>query len=109
MLDGEPVGRIGRQPLEEIFNGEPMRLMRRLHAAGRAGEIGICSRCCTTIPHPLLVAGSLILHGRTVRSLLPAVERLIYLAKLPARWLNPPKPQPRSAPGETLVQIDGQK
>lgn len=109
MLDGEPVGRIGPQPIEEIFNGEPMRRMRRLHAAGRAGEIGICSRCCTTIPHPLLVAGSLVLHGRTVRRLLPAVERLVYLAKLPARWLNPPKLQPREPQAEKLIQIDGRK
>jgi radical SAM protein with 4Fe4S-binding SPASM domain len=105
MLDGTPVGRIGEQPLEEIFNGEPMRRMRRLHALGRAGEIDICARCCTTIPHPALVAGSLLLHGRTVRRLLPMVERLVYLAKLPARWLNPPKPQARPAGREELVQI----
>jgi hypothetical protein len=49
-----------------------MQRMRRLHVARRANEIDICSRCCTTIPHPLLVAGSLMLHGRTVRKV-PAV------------------------------------
>lgn len=105
MLDGTPVGRIGEQAIEEIFNGEPMRRMRRLHARGKAGEIDICARCCTTIPHPALVAGSLLLHGRTVRRLLPAVERLVYLAKLPGRWLNPPKPQPPVARPAELVQI----
>ncbi|MBE0659211.1 MAG: radical SAM protein [Bryobacteraceae bacterium] len=106
MLDGSPVGRIGETPLTGIFNGPAMREMRRLHAAGRAGEIGICARCCTTIPHPLLVAGSLVFHGRTVRSLLPWVERLIYLAKLPARWLTPPKPP--TPPSDTgLIQING--
>lgn len=92
MLGGTPVGRIGGQPLEAIWNGAAMREMRRLHARGRAGEIGICSRCCTTIPHPLLVAGSLLLHGKTVRRLLPAVERLVYFSKLPARLLRPPRP-----------------
>ncbi len=75
MLDGAPVGSLKRQSLGEIFNGEPMRRMRRLHASGRAAEIGICSKCCTAIPHPLLVAGSLLLHGRLVRALLPWVER----------------------------------
>jgi radical SAM protein with 4Fe4S-binding SPASM domain len=105
MLDGSPVGRIGEQDLDGIFNGEPMRRMRRMHVQGRAGEIDICSRCCTTIPHPLLVAGSLVLHGKTVRRLLPAVERMVYVAKLPARWLNPPKPQPLSARPAELVQI----
>ncbi len=29
-----------------------MQEMRRLHAAGRGGEVDICARCCTTIPHP---------------------------------------------------------
>jgi len=69
----------------------PCKQMRRLHATGRAGEIDICSRCCTTIPHPALVAGSLILHGRTVRRLLPVIERLTYLFELPARLLRPPR------------------
>jgi len=91
MLDGKPVGRIGDAGLEEIWNSAEMRRMRRLHVAGRAGEIDICSRCLTTIPHPLLVAASLLLHGRTVRRLLPWVERLVYFSRLPARLLNPPK------------------
>lgn len=103
MLDGKPVGRIGEQPLEEIFNSDEMQRMRRLHVAGRAGEIDICSRCCTVIPHWLLVAGSLLLHGRTVRRLLPVVERLTYLSKLPKRLLQPQRPLERTS--EELVQI----
>ncbi len=91
MLDGQPVGHINGQPLVEIWNGEEMRAMRRLHAAGRGGEVDVCSRCCTTIPHPALVTGSLLLNGRTVRRLLPVVERLVYLSKLPARLLRPPR------------------
>ncbi len=85
MLDGAPVGNIGRQPLVEIWNSDELRRMRRLHVAGRAGEIDICSRCCTTIPHPLLVAGSLLLHGNVVRKALPLVERLAHY------WLRPPR------------------
>ena len=91
MLDGRPVGNIGEQPLVEIWNSEEMQRMRRLHVAGRGGEVDVCARCCSTIPHPALVAGSLILHGRTVRRLLPVVERLAYWSKLPARLLRPPK------------------
>jgi radical SAM protein with 4Fe4S-binding SPASM domain len=94
MLDGAPVGKIGEQPLTQIWNSETMQAMRRLHAAGRAGEIDVCSRCCTTIPHPALVAGSLILHGRTVRRLLPIIERLTYLSKLPGKLLRPPRRKP---------------
>jgi hypothetical protein len=91
MLDGKPIGRIGDQPLINIWNSEEMQRMRALHVAGRGGEVDICSRCCTTIPHPALVAGSLVLHGKTVRRLLPMVERLTYFKKLPKKLLSPPK------------------
>lgn len=102
MLEGGPVGNIGRQPIAEIFNSPEMQRMRSLHTSGRAGEIDICSRCCTTIPHPVLVAGSLLLHGETVRKMLPLVERLTYVSKLPRRLLSPPKPTARP----DLVQIE---
>ena len=104
MLEGAPVGNIGAQSLPSIWNSAEMRRMRQAHASGRAGEIPICARCCTTIPHPILVAGSLILHGATVRRLLPLVERLVYFAKLPRRLLTPPKPKSEPKPG--LVQIE---
>ncbi len=102
MLDGEPLGNAGTTPLRDLWNSAAMRRMRELHVAGRASEIDICSRCCTTIPHPLLVAGSLLCHGRTVRTLLPWIERVIYLSGLPGRLLNPPKPAPQVP---ELVQI----
>jgi radical SAM protein with 4Fe4S-binding SPASM domain len=99
MLDGAPVGNIGAEPLADIWNSEGMQRMRRLHADGRAGEIDICSRCCITIPHPLLVAGSLLLHGKWVRKALPVIERLAYRKKLPGTLLTPPNK-------ERLVQIE---
>jgi radical SAM protein with 4Fe4S-binding SPASM domain len=106
MLDGAPVGRIGDKPLHEIWNSESMQRMRKLHVEGRAGEIDVCAKCCTTIPHPVLVAGSLVFHGRTVRNALPLIERLTYLSKLPKRLLRPPKPPAASEP---LVQIETAK
>lgn len=90
MLDGAPLGNLERESLVQIWNSPAMAEMRSLHVAGRGGEVDICSRCCTTIPHPALVTGSLLLHGRTVRRLLPLVERLVYLSKLPRRLLQPP-------------------
>ena len=91
MLDGAPLGRMPEQSLTQIWNSRAMQDMRRLHASGRGGEVDICSRCCTTIPHPVLVTGSLVLHGKTVRRLLPVVERLTYLSKLPGKLLRPPQ------------------
>jgi radical SAM protein with 4Fe4S-binding SPASM domain len=103
MLDGAPIGRIGSEPLPAIFNSAAMRRLRRLHTSGRAGEIDMCSRCCITIPHPLLMAGSLLLHGKTVRRLLPLVERFSSLAGLRGKLLKPRAPGRRK---ESLVQID---
>lgn len=102
MLDGSPVGNIGERGLEEIWNSPAMQRMRELHVQGRAGEIDICSRCVTVIPHPLLVAGSLLLHGKTVRKLLPWVERMVYLSRLPHKMLRPPK---KKASADELIQI----
>jgi radical SAM protein with 4Fe4S-binding SPASM domain len=96
-LDGVPVGDLRESALSEIFNSDEMRRLRRLHAAGRASEVEMCARCCTAIPHPLLVAGSLLLHGKWVRRALPAVERLVYGQRLPRNLLE--------APREELVQI----
>jgi len=97
-LDGEPIGRLPDQTLEAINNSDEMRKLRRLHAEGRAAEIDMCARCCVAIPHPLLVAGSLLLHGKTVRKAVPLVERLVYGSKLPKGLLAPQR--------ETLVQIE---
>jgi radical SAM protein with 4Fe4S-binding SPASM domain len=105
MLDGAPLGNLADESLADIWNSDALRGMRRAHAEGRAGEIDICARCCTTIPHPALVAGSLLLHGKTVRRLLPAVERLAYFSRLPGKLLRPPSAAP--ARGEELVQIHG--
>ena len=109
MLGGSPVGHIGEASLDEIWNCAEMVRMRRLHASGRAAEIDICSRCCTTIPHPALVAASLLFHGRTVRRLLPLVERLAYFSRLGRGWLRPSQPVPASPPTPELVQIDAKK
>ena len=92
------MGDLREQPLEAIFNSDEMRRLRRAHAQGRAAEIDMCARCSTPLPHPLLVAASLLVHGKWVRRAMPTVERLIYSRKLPRTLLTP-------AGGE-LVQIE---
>jgi radical SAM protein with 4Fe4S-binding SPASM domain len=105
-LGGAPVGNIVASGMPEIFNSPSIVAMRQAHVRGRAADIPVCATCRTAIPHPLLVAGSLLFHGRTVRKLLPLVERLAYFG----RWsglLRPVDDQRRPSPG--LVQIDPPK
>jgi radical SAM protein with 4Fe4S-binding SPASM domain len=106
MLDGAPLGNLARESIESIWNSDAMRSMRQLHRAGRSSEIDICSRCVITIPHPLLVTGSLLLHGKTVRKILPWVERMVYLSRFPRKMLQSPTKTPPSA---ELVQIELQR
>jgi len=108
MLDGAPIGRIGESPLKDIYDSPEMRRMRRLHVQGRGGEIDMCAKCFTTIPHPVLVTGSLLFHGKWVRKLLPVVERVVNLSKGgPLRkLLTPPKQNQPTRQQEPLVQIE---
>jgi radical SAM protein with 4Fe4S-binding SPASM domain len=100
-LDGEPVGDLREQPLETIFNSAEMQRLRRAHAQGRAAEIDMCARCSTPLPHPFLVAASLLVHGKWVRRAMPVVERLIYSRKLPRTLLTQAHPE--------LVQIQARE
>jgi hypothetical protein len=87
----------GRAGVAEIFNSEEMRRLRRLHAAGRAGEIDMRARCCTAIPSAT-GAGSLLLHGKWVRRAMPLIERLVYGSNCAGLLASPRK---------ELVQIGG--
>ncbi len=98
MLDGEAVGDL-RVPSRWIQSStrHPCRNCANCTPRGRSAEIDMCARCCTVIPHPALVAGSLLLHGKWVRRAMPIVERLVYGRKLPKALLAPAR--------EELVQI----
>ena len=82
---GRPGGE-SRAALRSKASGTPTRCgaCAVCTSADAAGEIDVCAKCCTTIPHKALVVGSLLLHGKTVRRLLPVVERLTYLVEAAA-------------------------
>ena len=52
------------------------------------------------------MAGSLLMHGKWVRHLLPWVEKAVYFSKLPKRWLTPPSKSPAVKEKSDLVQIE---
>ena len=91
LLDGAPLGNLAGQSLAAIWNsrghgGDAPAACRR--AGRRSGRV-------LALLHHHSASGA---GGRqpaapwpTVRRLLPAVERLAYLSKLPARLLRPPR------------------
>ena len=89
MLDGAPLGNLETQPLLAIWNSVEMQQMRRLHGAGRGGEIDIAP---LLHHHPPPGAGHrqpAILHGKTVRRCCRMVERLT--SSKPPAVLRPPQ------------------
>jgi radical SAM protein with 4Fe4S-binding SPASM domain len=103
MLDGAPLGNLAEQSLDSLWNSARCGACASCTLSGRAGEIGICSRCCTTIPHPVLVAGSLLLHGRDGTAAAAVWSSGWSISRLPKRWLNPPKRVQK----DDFVQITG--
>jgi len=100
---------------DELLRCRPLRGAQRLFGLTRCGRLlgqlrfslGLCGGClaCRLQLALALVAGSLLFHGKTVRRLLPAIERLIYFAKLPRKLLRSPA---AGAPKPELVQIGAQ-
>ncbi len=87
MLDGAPVGNLESQSLFEIWNSDEMQRMRRRARRGtRRWKSTFARAAARPFPHPALVAGSLIFHGKTVRRWLPRMERLAYATR---RLLKP--------------------
>jgi len=86
MLDGAPVGISG--PRSWAISGTRTRCAA---CGGCTSRPGGRNRHLLALLHDhsasVLVAGSLLLHGKTVRKMLPWVERLTYRSrKLPASF-----------------------
>lgn len=70
------LGNINETSLREIWNGEAMVEMRRLHIEGRYKEIELCKNCTIfQVKKPFLL-GSVLVDDLTVRKVNPMVERL---------------------------------
>ena len=104
MLDGAPVGNIGTTAAEDLeFGRDAAHAPRCMRQAGQARSTS-ARAAAPRFRIRALVAGSLLLHGRTVRRLLPWMERLVYFSKLPRSLLTPPK---KATTESELVQIGG--
>ncbi len=58
MLDGKPLGNVGAEPLDAIFNGEEMQRMRQsARRAGAPERSTSAPAAAPPFPHPALVAG----------------------------------------------------
>src|SRR5260370_15910036 len=68
MLDGAPIGSIAEQSLNEIWNSDEMRRLRRLPAGGPGGGIHMWARCSTAMPHPPFVTRAVLAARQRARA-----------------------------------------
>lgn len=92
-----PVGNIRESSLEEIWNGEQMRAMRRAHIRGTISGFPECIDCAYPRPRlPLIIAGFL-LDPFAVGKLVPYAEKLAFWHRLPLyeriAWKSAARPQ----------------
>ncbi len=72
---GRSIGNLRETGLRDLWNGEQMVALRRLHASHRAGDDAACSTCPAPRPTVPTVAAAMALRGATVRQLVPLIER----------------------------------
>lgn len=71
-----PIGNIKEHTIEEIWNGEIMQNMRKLHIQGRYKEIDLCRNCTIFQVKAPFVLGSILLDDLTIRKVNPLIEKL---------------------------------
>jgi len=76
-LIGEaPIGNINDNTFMEVWNGEKMLNMRKLHIEGRYSEIDVCKHCTIFQVNLPFVLGSTLLDDLTIRKVNPIFEKL---------------------------------
>ncbi len=71
-----PIGNIQKDSLKNIWNGEKIQEMRRLHIEGRYKEIELCRNCTIFQVKLPFVLGSVLLDDLTIRKINPFIESL---------------------------------
>ncbi|MCL4235959.1 MAG: SPASM domain-containing protein, partial [Deltaproteobacteria bacterium] len=74
-FDAPPVGDLRTHSLDEVWNGAPMRRLRRLHATGRVDEIPACRACHFHPPAKPLTAASFLPSTDAIRRWMIRWER----------------------------------
>ena len=78
-----PVGNLNDARLPAIWQGEALTHLRSLHGTGRDAEDSHCATCPVSRPHAPFVLGGMVVSGRRMYDLLPAVERWSRRLRLP--------------------------
>lgn len=73
------LGNLSTHSLKELWNGERMVWMRKMHRQERGNEIPACASCLAPQPNIILVLGSFILGAFRIRTMIPFFEKLTNL------------------------------
>ncbi len=77
-----PIGNMGRNSLDEIWNSERMVHLRQAHVRGDLSEYKACQNCPAARPMFATTLGSFLINTHTVRKVIPFFERMAQLRNI---------------------------
>jgi radical SAM protein with 4Fe4S-binding SPASM domain len=92
MWRGEPLGNANQQPLAEIWNNPKMQKLRQAHIEDNLETYHDCVHCHAPRPRLPVILGSFVINGLAVRKLIPAIEKLALIFKIPIFENRAPEP-----------------
>ena len=83
MWRSEPFGNVREYPIAYIWNNNKMQAIRRAHVTGNLSAFPECISCKAARPRLPLIVGSFLVDIYRVRRIIPMVERISLLYKIP--------------------------
>jgi MoaA/NifB/PqqE/SkfB family radical SAM enzyme len=83
MWRGDPFGNANDESLVNIWNNSKMQKLRQAHIDGKLEPYSDCVHCHVPKPRLPVILGSFVINGLAVRKLIPALEKLALLLRVP--------------------------
>jgi len=83
MFQSEPMGNVREHKISELWDSEAMQALRRAHLEGDLSAYPDCRNCHAPNPRYLVIGGSFLVNPESLRKLIPRVEKMALLHRLP--------------------------
>lgn len=78
---GFPLGDVNKQTIREIWNGQSMKTLRKMHLQGKGQEVPLCKGCNPFEASIPMILGTIFVDDLTTKKLLPRFEKMIVSGK----------------------------